>query len=156
MPPASAGASAAASAGRAREHLLDLLGPVVADAGYDLEDVTVSSAGRRSLVRVTVDADGGIDLDAVSLVSRLVSDALDADGNRPDSPPALAGAYVLEVSSPGVDRPLTEPRPFRRPLGHLAARRPPAARAAALAAGGRPARAGGARRPSGHRPGHRH
>lgn len=113
--PATAGASAA----RAREHLLDLLGPVVADAGYDLEDVTVSSAGRRSLVRVTVDADGGIDLDAVSLVSRLVSDALDADGNRPDSPPALAGAYVLEVSSPGVDRPLTEPRHWRRAVGRL-------------------------------------
>ena len=107
MPPAKAGASAA----QAREHLLDLLGPLVTEAGYDLEDVAVTSAGRRSLVRVTVDADGGIDLDAVALVSRIISDALDADAANPR---ALSGAYVLEVSSPGVDRPLTEPRHWRR------------------------------------------
>ncbi|HVU91213.1 MAG TPA: ribosome maturation factor RimP [Jatrophihabitans sp.] len=119
MPPAPAGASAAAANARAREHLLELLGPLVSGAGYDLEDVTVTSAGRRSLVRVTVDADGGIDLDAVAVVSRLVSDALDADAENPASPRALAGAYVLEVSSPGVDRPLTEPRHWRRAAGRL-------------------------------------
>jgi ribosome maturation factor RimP len=115
MPPATAGASAA----QARDHLLDLLRPVVAEAGYDLEDVAVTAAGRRSLVRVTVDADGGIDLDAVAVVSRLVSDALDADANTPGSPRALANSYVLEVSSPGVDRPLTEPRHWRRATGRL-------------------------------------
>jgi ribosome maturation factor RimP len=123
MPPATAGASAAASAAssaaRAREHLLRLLEPVVSEAGYDLEDVTVTSAGRRSLVRVIVDADGGIDLDAVADVSRRVSDALDSDSSDPQSPRALAGAYVLEVSSPGVDRPLTEPRHWRRAIGRL-------------------------------------
>ena len=124
MPPASAGASAAASAASsaaraAREHLLQLLEPVVSAAGYDLEDVTVTAAGRRSLVRVVVDADGGIDLDAVAVVSRLVSDALDADAGNPQSPRALAGAYVLEVSSPGVDRPLTDPRHWRRATGRL-------------------------------------
>jgi ribosome maturation factor RimP len=96
-----------------------LLGPLVSDAGYDLEDVAVTSAGRRSLVRVTVDADGGIDLDAVAVVSRLVSDALDAATNDPGTPRALAGPYVLEVSSPGVDRPLTEPRHWRRATGRL-------------------------------------
>jgi ribosome maturation factor RimP len=115
MPPATAGASAA----QAREHLLDLLGPLVTEAGYDLEDVSVTAAGRRSLVRVTVDADGGIDLDAVAVVSRVVSDALDADSTNPRSPRALAGAYVLEVSSPGVDRPLTEPRHWRRATRRL-------------------------------------
>jgi ribosome maturation factor RimP len=99
--------------------LLDLLDPVVSAAGYDLEDVTVTAAGRRSLIRVTVDADGGIDLDAVAEVSRLVSDALDADAETAGSPRALAGAYVLEVSSPGVDRPLTEPRHWRRATGRL-------------------------------------
>jgi ribosome maturation factor RimP len=119
MPPAPAGASAAASAARAREHLLRLLEPVVSEAGYDLEDVTVTAAGRRSLIRVTVDADGGIDLDAVAVVSRHVSEALDADAEDPGSPRALAGAYVLEVSSPGVDRPLTEPRHWRRAAGRL-------------------------------------
>jgi ribosome maturation factor RimP len=115
MPPATAGASAA----QAREHLLDLLAPLVTKAGYDIEDVAVTSAGRRSLVRVTVDADGGIDLDAVAVVSRIVSDALDADANTPGSPRALSGAYVLEVSSPGVDRPLTDPRQWRRATGRL-------------------------------------
>jgi ribosome maturation factor RimP len=99
--------------------LLDLLNPLVTEAGYDLEDVVVTSAGRRSLIRVTVDADGGIDLDAVAEVSRLVSDALDADADTAGSPRALAGAYVLEVSSPGVDRPLTEPRHWRRAVGRL-------------------------------------
>jgi ribosome maturation factor RimP len=115
MPPATAGASAA----QARKHLLDLLVPLVSDAGYDLEDVTVTAAGRRSLVRVIVDADGGIDLDAVAVVSRIVSDALDADAENADSPRALSGAYVLEVSSPGVDRPLTEVRHWRRAVGRL-------------------------------------
>lgn len=115
MPPATAGASAA----QAREHLLDLLGPIVNEAGYDLEDVAVTPAGRRSLVRVIVDADGGIDLDAIAEVSRLVSDALDADAGNPGSPRALSGAYVLEVTSPGVDRPLTEQRHWRRAAGRL-------------------------------------
>ena len=119
MPPAPAGAPGGSgpSATRARQQLLDLLRPVVDDAGYDLEDIAVSSAGRRSLVRVTVDADGGIDLDAVAVVSRVVSDALDAVSFTDGGP--LAGAYVLEVSSPGVDRPLTEPRHWRRATGRL-------------------------------------
>src|SRR4051812_39024854 len=94
-----------------RDRLLDVLSPVVREVGYDLEDVTVTAAGRRSLVRVIVDADGGIDLDAVAEVSRVVSDVLDEKGD------GFAGPYVLEVSSPGVDRPLTEPRHWRRAEG---------------------------------------
>ncbi len=115
MPPASPGVSNAFAA-KARDQLLRLLGPLVAAAGYDLEDVSVSPAGRRSVVRVTVDRDGGIDLDAVAAVSRIVSDALDADAGTDR---VLSGAYVLEVSSPGVDRPLTEPRHWRRAAGRL-------------------------------------
>jgi ribosome maturation factor RimP len=99
-----------------RQRLLALLTPVVTAAGYDLEDVTVTPAGRRSLVRVSVDTDGGIDLDAVADVSRAVSDALDAQA---PGGPAFAGPYVLEVSSPGVDRPLTEPRHWRRNRNRL-------------------------------------
>lgn len=113
MPSASAGRSAAGATADARRHLLALLEPVVASAGYDLDDVAVSSAGRRTLVRVNVDTDGGIDLDAVAEVSRVVSAALDADGG------GFAGPYVLEVSSPGVDRPLTELRHWRRAVGRL-------------------------------------
>lgn len=115
MPPATAG-SADRSGASARQHLLDVLGPVVAAAGYDLEDISVTAAGRRSLVRVSVDADGGIDLDAVAEVSRVISDALDADA---EGGSAFASPYVLEVSSPGVDRPLTEPRHWRRAVGRL-------------------------------------
>jgi ribosome maturation factor RimP len=104
------------TAAETRERLLRLLGPVVAGEGYDLEDVSVTQAGRRSLVRVSVDADGGIDLDAVAVVSRVVSDALDADS---PGGPAFAGPYVLEVSSPGIDRPLSEQRHWRRAVGRL-------------------------------------
>jgi ribosome maturation factor RimP len=96
-----------------RQRLHDLLEPVVSATGYELVDVSVTAAGRRSLVRVTVDGDAGIDLDGVADVSRAVSDALDA---RED---AFAGPFVLEVSSPGVDRPLTEPRLWQRALGRL-------------------------------------
>jgi ribosome maturation factor RimP len=110
MPP---GTGAGRSA-EARQKLLDMLTPVVAATGYELEDVSVTPAGRRSLVRVTVDADGGVDLDAVAEVSRAVSKSLDAEGA-----PNFAGPYVLEVSSPGVDRPLTEPRHWRRAIGRL-------------------------------------
>jgi ribosome maturation factor RimP len=115
MPPDTAGGSAA----QARERLLGLLGPVIAAAGYELDDVSVTAAGRRSLVRVSVDADGGIDLDAVADVSRVVSDAIDATDADAPGGAAFAGPYVLEVSSPGIDRPLSEPRHWRRAVGRL-------------------------------------
>ena len=96
-----------------RQQLQDLLDPVVSAAGYELVDLSVSSAGRRSLLRVTVDAEDGIDLDGVAEVSRVISTTMDAqDGS-------FAGPYVLEVSSPGVDRPLTEPRHWQRAIGRL-------------------------------------
>ena len=100
-----------------RQQLIDLLTPVIAAEGYDLEDLSVTAAGRRSLIRITVDADNGIDLDGVAAVSRSISTALDDDTDGGDA--AFAGPYVLEVSSPGVDRPLTEPRHWRRAAGRL-------------------------------------
>jgi len=96
-----------------QQRVRDALAPVVSAAGYDLEDVSVSQAGRRSVVRVIVDRDGGVDLDAVAEVSRAISDALDDDAVTGDVP------FTLEVSSPGVDRPLTEPRHWRRAAGRL-------------------------------------
>jgi ribosome maturation factor RimP len=96
-----------------RQQLIELIGPVITAAGYDLDDLSVTAAGRRSLIRVSVDGDQGIDLDAVATVSRTISDVLDADDA------SFAGPYVLEVSSPGVDRPLTEPRHWRRAVGRL-------------------------------------
>src|SRR3954468_17179478 len=91
-----------------RDALLRLLSPVVSDAGVDLEDVQVTPAGKRRLVRVVVDADGGWGLDRVASVSTAVSTALDDSDAMGGSP------YVLEVTSPGVDRPLTAPRHWRR------------------------------------------
>jgi ribosome maturation factor RimP len=91
-----------------RAQLSELLRPVVGQAGLDLEDVVVNRAGSRSIVRVVVDSDAGLDLDAVAEVSRSVSEVLDAAND------VLRGAYVLEVTSPGVDRPLTAPRHWRR------------------------------------------
>ena len=88
--------------------------PVVGSAGYDLEELVVTPAGRRSVVRVVIDRDEGVSLDDVADISRAVSEVLDEnDGGMGRTP------YVLEVSSPGVDRPLTEPRHWRRNTGRL-------------------------------------
>src|SRR5512143_186380 len=95
-----------------RAELLRLLAPAVRGTGLDLEDVVVWRAGSRHLVRVVLDRDGGLDLDTVAEASRLVSSALDADD-------VLPGSYVLEVTSPGVDRPLTAPRYWRRATGRV-------------------------------------
>ncbi|WP_229069362.1 ribosome maturation factor RimP [Actinoplanes sp. DH11] len=103
----------------ARARLRAVIEPVVADAGYDLEDVGLSRAGRRFVVRILVDTDGGISLDDVAIVSRAISDALDAAEETGGE--LLAGEYQLEVGSPGVDRPLTEPRHWRRNAGRLVA-----------------------------------
>ena len=91
-----------------------LRGPL-ADMGVDLEDVEVVKAGRRHVVRVVVDRDGGVDLDLVASVSQRVSELLDA----PPLSDQLPGPFVLEVTSPGVNRPLTEPRHWRRARGRL-------------------------------------
>ncbi|MCU1588339.1 MAG: hypothetical protein JWN31_1832 [Frankiales bacterium] len=102
-----------------RARLVQLLTPVVEAAGHDLEDVTLSPAGKRQVVRVVVDKDGGSTLDDIAEVSRAVSDVLDtAEEHEPE---LLGGAYVLEVSSPGVDRRLTLPRHWRRNTGRLVA-----------------------------------
>ncbi|WP_089157038.1 ribosome maturation factor RimP [Micromonospora sp. NBS 11-29] len=100
-----------------RARLREVIEPVITAAGYDLEDLSVSRAGRRHVVRVIVDADGGITLDAVADVSRAVSTALDAAEEAEGD--IVAGEYQLEVSSPGVDRPLTLPRHWRRNVGRL-------------------------------------
>ena len=93
--------------------IADVIRPVVAAAGMDLEAVRVSAAGRRRLLRVVVDSDGGVSLDDAATISRQLSAALDAVAVMGDFP------YTLEVSSPGVDRPLTDPRHWRRAVGHL-------------------------------------
>jgi ribosome maturation factor RimP len=106
----------------ARDALTGRLRPVVADAvadlGFDLESLDVQAAGRRKLVRVVVDADDGVELDLLSGVSRAVSAALDEHDD------IVGGPYTLEVTSPGVDRPLTRPRHWRRAKLRLVRVRP--------------------------------
>jgi ribosome maturation factor RimP len=102
----------ASSAPSRPAELTELLDPVVGGAGFVLEKVTVTPAGRRRVVRVVVDlpedAVGAMSLDQAADVTRAVSTALDDAGAFGEQP------YLLEVGSPGVDRPLTEPRHWRR------------------------------------------
>lgn len=96
---------------RIREALV----PVVAEHGLHLEECAVGNGGKRRVVRVTVDlADGpgGVDSDVLSAVSRAISARL-------DDVDLIEGAYTLEVSTPGAERTLTEPRHFRRAEGRL-------------------------------------
>src|SRR3954468_23916120 len=95
--------------------LRELVDSVVSRAGYDLEELTVVAAGRRRLLRVVVDSDVGVDLDEAAGVSRDISAALDELADATD--PMGAAPYTLEVTSPGIGRPLTQPRHFRRAGG---------------------------------------
>jgi ribosome maturation factor RimP len=98
----------------ATARLAEWIGPVVDAAGYDLEELVVTPAGRRSVVRVVVDRDQGVTLDDIAEVSKAVSDVLDTQDDGMGRAP-----YVLEVTSPGVDRPLTDARHWRRNVGRL-------------------------------------
>jgi ribosome maturation factor RimP len=95
------------------KRLAELIEPVVAAAGMDLESVRMSVAGKRRLLRIVVDGDRGVSLDDAADVSREISAMLDEVNALGEVP------YTLEVSSPGVDRPLTEPRHWRRAVGRL-------------------------------------
>lgn len=113
--PASASRPASRPAGRPvdAERVAALLEPVVSAMGMDLEGVRVTSAGRRRVLRIVLDADGGLSLDDIAVASRDLSTALDDSAVMGEQP------YTLEVSSPGVDRPLTERRHWRRAIGRL-------------------------------------
>jgi ribosome maturation factor RimP len=89
--------------------------PVIHAMDLDLEGIRITAAGRRRVLRLVVDGDGGVSLDAIALASRELSAVLDDSEVMGDVP------YILEVSSPGVDRPLTERRHWRRAIGRLVA-----------------------------------
>lgn len=104
------------------EDLRSALTPLIESVGLVCEDVTVRAAGGRTVVTVVVDLPedrvGSADLDSVAEASRLISDHLDADESFLDG-----AAYELEVTTPGAERTLTEPRHFRRARGRLVALR---------------------------------
>jgi ribosome maturation factor RimP len=91
------------------QQVTELLSAEFARAGYDIEDVVVKDAAKQPRITVVADGDEGLDLDAITTLSRTASELLD---RLEDSAP-----YVLEVTSPGVDRPLTSDRHFRRARG---------------------------------------
>ncbi|MEU3062531.1 ribosome maturation factor RimP [Streptomyces subrutilus] len=95
------------------DRLRALLEPLVAAKGLDLEEIELSKAGKRRMLRITVDSDEGVELDACAELSREVSDRLD------ESDVMGEDEYVLEVGSPGADRPLTEHRHYVRATGRL-------------------------------------
>ncbi len=98
------------------QQVTELLGGEFARAGYEIEDVTVHAHTSPPRIIVVADGDSPLDLDTVAELSRSASELLDA---LDISDAADDGAYVLEVTSPGVDRPLTAERHFRRARGRL-------------------------------------
>ncbi len=92
----------------AQDPLHGVLEPIVTAAGLELEELDVRAVGRRYTVRLVVDADAGVDLDDIARISREAAAELD----RHDE--LIAGAYTLEVTSPGAERTLTLPRHWRR------------------------------------------
>ena len=91
------------------------VGAPLADLGLDLEAVEITPAGKRRLLRIAVDKDGGVTLDDVAEATRAVSEVLD----DPASTVMGQQPYTLEVTSRGVHRPLTLPRHWRRNHGRL-------------------------------------
>jgi ribosome maturation factor RimP len=103
-----------AMAGIAEESVVErarsVLGPVLARDGYELVDVEWVRGGGRWTLRVFVDRPGGVNIDDCQLVSRTIDPILDAED-------FIEPAYDLEVSSPGLDRPLRTPEHFERYKG---------------------------------------
>jgi ribosome maturation factor RimP len=92
------------------ERVRELVEPITSDLDLDLYDIE----RRNKVVRITIDtppgSDGGISLDALSLATRLISRELDHED-------PISTAYTLEVTSPGLERPLRTPAHFRREIG---------------------------------------
>lgn len=97
-----------------QKQVIDLLDGEFARAGYEIEDVVIDDAARR--ITVVADGDQALDLDVVAQLARAASDLLDQVDDAPGSTAPGAG-YELEVTSRGVDRPLTQERHYRRAQG---------------------------------------
>jgi ribosome maturation factor RimP len=91
-----------------QKQVIELLDGEFARAGYEIEDVLIDTAARPPRITVIADGDNPLDLDSIAQLSRSASDLLDSV----DAP-----AFILEVTSPGVDRPLTTEKHYRRARG---------------------------------------
>lgn len=95
------------------QEITDLISPAVTEAGYFLEEVHIASPGSHRIVTCVVDGQSPLNLDQVTVISRTISELLDAADFMGETP------FTLEVTSPGVDRPLTQPRHWRKNLTRL-------------------------------------
>jgi len=96
-----------------KDQISELVTPAVSDQGFYLEDVHVATPGNHRIVTCIVDGDASLNLDQVTSVSRLISELLDEAAFMGETP------FTLEVTSPGVDRPLTQPRHFAKNVDRL-------------------------------------
>ena len=96
-----------------KDQISELVTPAVSDLGFYLEDVHVATPGSHRIVTCIVDGDASLNLDQVTSVSRVISELLDEAAFMGETP------FTLEVTSPGVDRPLTQPRHFAKNIDRL-------------------------------------
>ena len=96
-----------------KDQISELVTPAVSDQGFYLEDVHVATPGNHRIVTCIVDGDASLNLDQVTTVSRVISELLDEAAFMGETP------FTLEVTSPGVDRPLTQPRHFAKNIDRL-------------------------------------
>lgn len=96
-----------------KDQISELVTPAVSDQGFYLEDVHVATPGSHRIVTCIVDGDTSLNLDQVTSVSRVISELLDEAAFMGETP------FTLEVTSPGVDRPLTQPRHFAKNIDRL-------------------------------------
>ena len=96
-----------------KDLISELITPALQKAGYFLEDVNLVSPGQHRIVTVIVDGETGLNLDQVTVASKLVSELLDEASFMGETP------FTLEVTSPGIDRPLTLPRHFAKNVDRL-------------------------------------
>ncbi len=96
-----------------KDQVSELVTPAVSDLGFYLEDVHIATPGNHRIVTCIVDGDSSLNLDQVTSVSRVISELLDEAAFMGETP------FTLEVTSPGVDRPLTQPRHFAKNIDRL-------------------------------------
>lgn len=96
-----------------KDQIAELITPALQQAGYFLEDINIVSPGNHRIVTVIVDGESALNLDQVTVASKLVSELMDEASFMGDTP------FTLEVTSPGIDRPLTLPRHFAKNVTRL-------------------------------------
>ena len=96
-----------------KDQIAELITPALQEAGYYLEDINVVSPGNHRIVTVIVDGETALNLDQVTVASKLVSELVDEATFMGETP------FTLEVTSPGIDRPLTLPRHFAKNVTRL-------------------------------------